>query len=165
MYVRVYRYQAKRKKQLKKYVLVTSSFDDSVDGIIKFIICLSHKRNYTKPSSKEIKNLKMYQRALIVVLLCLEVLTSVSFSCNNKRRYNQQGFQSTSFGLKARDEYLHSSTLFYKNFRADDGDDAQLLPLNDSDIRKIQEMKERHITIPIIILDAILPGQSMNFRR
>lgn len=105
----------------------------------------------------------MHQRALIVVLLCLEILTALSFSCNNRHKRQYRHFQSTSFGLKPRKGYLHSSMLFYKNFRGDD-DDAQFLPLNDSDIRKIRDMKERHITIPIIILDAILPGQCMNFK-
>jgi len=50
----------------------------------------------------------------------------------------------------------------YKAF--DNSDEAaEMLPLSTSDMKRLKEITKRHITIPILIADSILPGQRINF--
>ena len=42
-------------------------------------------------------------------------------------------------------------------------DDLEYLPLSVSDLTRLTQMRERHTTIPIMILDSILPGQVLDF--
>jgi len=42
-------------------------------------------------------------------------------------------------------------------------DDLEYLPLSTSDLSRLTLMRERHTTLPIIILDAMLPGQVLEF--
>lgn len=46
----------------------------------------------------------------------------------------------------------------------DSGDRAEPLPLTADDMKLLTEMKSRHTTIPILILDALLPGQKLCFK-
>eukprot|EP00586_Coscinodiscus_wailesii_P011175 CAMPEP_0172495976 /NCGR_PEP_ID=MMETSP1066-20121228/79767_1 /TAXON_ID=671091 /ORGANISM="Coscinodiscus wailesii, Strain CCMP2513" /LENGTH=280 /DNA_ID=CAMNT_0013268009 /DNA_START=201 /DNA_END=1043 /DNA_ORIENTATION=+ len=45
----------------------------------------------------------------------------------------------------------------------DDAGEAQLLPLSDYDRNRLLDFKSRFMTCPILILDAILPGQKLQF--
>lgn len=42
-------------------------------------------------------------------------------------------------------------------------DDLEYLPLSSSDLSRLTQMRERHTTLPIMILDAMLPGQVLEF--
>eukprot|EP00567_Pseudictyota_dubia_P006345 CAMPEP_0197434634 /NCGR_PEP_ID=MMETSP1175-20131217/2340_1 /TAXON_ID=1003142 /ORGANISM="Triceratium dubium, Strain CCMP147" /LENGTH=308 /DNA_ID=CAMNT_0042963425 /DNA_START=18 /DNA_END=944 /DNA_ORIENTATION=+ len=55
-----------------------------------------------------------------------------------------------------------SARLFYKHLDDDEGS-AERLPLTTADILRLTEMRSRHQTIPIMILDAMLPGQRLHF--
>lgn len=52
--------------------------------------------------------------------------------------------------------------LFYKHTDDDEGS-AEKLPLSTADIARLSEMRSRQRTIPIMILDAMLPGQRLEF--
>uniref|UniRef100_A0A7S4M5U8 Uncharacterized protein n=1 Tax=Odontella aurita TaxID=265563 RepID=A0A7S4M5U8_9STRA len=54
------------------------------------------------------------------------------------------------------------SLLFYKHLD-DDERLAERLPLSTADIARLSEMRSRQQTIPIMILDAMLPGQHLEF--
>uniref|UniRef100_A0A7S4M5L4 Uncharacterized protein n=1 Tax=Odontella aurita TaxID=265563 RepID=A0A7S4M5L4_9STRA len=56
------------------------------------------------------------------------------------------------------------SLLFYKHLD-DDERLAERLPLSTADIARLSEMRSRQQTIPIMILDAMLPGQHLEFGR
>lgn len=45
--------------------------------------------------------------------------------------------------------------------RASSRDDLEYLPLSKNDIVRLSQMRDRHITIPILILDPLLPGQCL----
>ena len=53
-----------------------------------------------------------------------------------------------------------ASSLLYASSRRDD---LEFLPLTESDLSRLAQMRDRHVTIPIMILDAMLPGQCLEF--
>lgn len=52
--------------------------------------------------------------------------------------------------------------LFYKHLGDDDGS-AEMLPLSTADIARLTDMRSRQQTIPIMILDSVLPDQRVEF--
>lgn len=42
---------------------------------------------------------------------------------------------------------------------------AEPLPLTASDVSRLAALRSRHLTIPIMIMDAMVPGQSISFER
>ena len=47
----------------------------------------------------------------------------------------------------------------------DSPDAARPLQLSKEDLKRLSEMQNRRLTIPLVILDAVLPGQTLNFQR
>lgn len=59
----------------------------------------------------------------------------------------------------------HSSTgtvIFYSEDSLDHADAAEPLQLTQEDLRMLTEMRRRQVTIPILLLDCILPGQNLD---
>ncbi|CAB9523608.1 ATP-dependent protease La (LON) domain [Seminavis robusta] len=54
---------------------------------------------------------------------------------------------------------LESSTLLKDSER----DEAAPLPLSTADLQRLMSMKSRHMTIPLLIMDAVVPGQTISF--
>jgi hypothetical protein len=58
---------------------------------------------------------------------------------------------------------IHKSELRYS--WEEDSAGAQPLPYSPKDLDRLAELKTREITVPIVILDSILPGQKLHFQR
>jgi hypothetical protein len=59
---------------------------------------------------------------------------------------------------------IHKSELYY-SWEEDSEASAQPLPYSTRDLERLAELKTREITVPIVILDSILPGQKLHFQR
>ena len=59
-----------------------------------------------------------------------------------------------------------SSTTLLKDSELDDSAHAAApLPLTASDLQRLTALKSRHKTIPLMIMDAMVPGQTISFER
>jgi hypothetical protein len=47
----------------------------------------------------------------------------------------------------------------------DSAEAAEPLPLSTEDLKRLTEMKNRAATMPVVIMDSILPGQKLYFQR
>ena len=59
---------------------------------------------------------------------------------------------------------VQSSTLL-RDSEDDSADAAMPLPFSASDLQRLALLKSRHVTMPLLIMDALVPGQSMTFER
>ena len=68
----------------------------------------------------------------------------------------------------------HKHKLHHREWYSSSGSDAEEfmdeeepteLSLSSSDLQRLAEMRDRYKIIPILILDAMLPGQCLDFRR
>ena len=55
--------------------------------------------------------------------------------------------------------------LHYHNFAADDHENAEPLRMSALDLERFANIKTRGKTMPIVILDSVLPGQKYYFKR
>lgn len=75
--------------------------------------------------------------------------------------------QSSSLVADQQKSRIH--TLLFSSSASDDDDDddaasaAEPLSLSASDLERLSKLRDRHKTIPIMILDAMLPGQKLEF--
>lgn len=61
--------------------------------------------------------------------------------------------------------YYQSSSTLLRDSEEDRLGAATPLPLTASDLSRLAAVKSRHLTIPIMIMDAMVPGQSISFER
>jgi len=75
------------------------------------------------------------------------------------------GFLIVGAGSNNNANHLHATVLLSSHHASDDkAAEARPLPLTDFDLSRLTAMKERHQTIPILILETILPGQTISFQ-
>ena len=58
-----------------------------------------------------------------------------------------------------------STVIYYSEDSLDHADAAEPLRLTEEDLRLLTEMKNRQVTMPILLLDCLLPGQNLEFMR
>ena len=59
---------------------------------------------------------------------------------------------------------LQSSTLL-RDTEDDSAEAAMPLPFSAADLQRLALLKSRHVTMPLLIMDALVPGQTMTFER
>lgn len=59
---------------------------------------------------------------------------------------------------------VQSSTLL-RDSEDDSADAAMPLPFSAADLQRLASLKSRHTTMPLLIMDALVPGQTMVFER
>jgi hypothetical protein len=102
----------------------------------------------------------------ITSLLSLSLLlaSSLAFTTLPKRvSLSPQCHQGKKTHLPTRK--VHKSELWYSWGEEDSAASAQPLPYSPKDLERLAELKTREITIPIVILDSILPGQKLYYQR
>jgi hypothetical protein len=102
----------------------------------------------------------------ITSLLSLSLLlaSSLAFTTLPKRlSLSPQCHQRKKTHLPTRK--IHLSELCYSWGEEDSAASAQPLPYSPKDLERLAELKTREITIPIVILDSILPGQKLYYQR
>mmetsp|Transcript_8851 Transcript_8851/g.16101 ORF Transcript_8851/g.16101 Transcript_8851/m.16101 type:complete len:301 (-) Transcript_8851:1777-2679(-) len=66
-------------------------------------------------------------------------------------------------GRVRRSVVRNTGVLGYSRGNGDDDSSAERLPLSDSDMKRLSDLRSRHEVIPIMILDSMLPGQRLQF--
>lgn len=87
-----------------------------------------------------------------LLLLSLIIAPCVAFSPSNHL-------------AKRRKTTTTSTVIYYSEDSLDHADAAEPLRLTEEDLRLLTELKSRQVTMPILLLDCLLPGQNLEFMR
>jgi len=78
--------------------------------------------------------------------------------------WTTQGFVSSPATRLQQPKTMESSTLL-RDCEDDSMGAAAPLPLTASDLQRLTMLKSRHKTMPLMIMEAMVPGQSISFQR
>ena len=138
--------------------------------IALFLLRAMSRESYSNPTPR---NKRAYPYRPLLINKMMSILNSSSsmlfllLSLSTFLSRSVTGFVVLPSGVSVTQQQnapLASSTLL-RDTEEDSFGSATPLTLTSSDLARLTELKSRHYTIPILIMDSMLPGQSISFER